>query len=268
MVDVVQELSPRSAFTAAGSFGVVHFTDTNPFNFINSNQVGGEVGYSHAISRRDQLGIIYGFRAFRYPPNQAESGIDSHVIQALFGHRISGRLDLVAGAGPQWTVILEPGGAGNPSTTHLSVSARFALSYRFPRTTTSLAYNRLDTTGSGFFAGAESDIVRAGMSREIARRWHASADVGFSHNVRLQTPALTQAQQVTSAGSFDYVFAGGGIKREFNRNLGAFLGYQFNTQTFSDCKPTAVPTTTSCATTSRQVVTFGVDWHFRPIRLD
>lgn len=255
IADAIQELTPRSAITAAGSFGVIHFTGQNPSGFINSNQFGGDVGYSYAINRRDQVGIVYGFRAFRYPVALDVGGVDSHILQAIYGHRISGRMDLLIGAGPQWTIIKVP---NQGSTTQISVSARASLRYRFERAAAAVSYLRINTTGSGFFAGAESDIVRISGSYDLARRWHARLDAGFSHNDRLQ--ATTQP---VNAGSFDYLFAGAGLEREFNRNLGAFLAYQYNYQVFGNCAGT------NCNNrTSRQVIQFGASWHFRPIRLD
>lgn len=267
LVNAVQELSPRSAITVGGSYGVVHFTGPNEFGFINSALAGAEAGYSYALTRRDQVGVVYGYRAFRYPA--PFEGIDSHILQALYGHRISGRMDLVLGAGPQWTLFTSNNSSGSSSnsatptadSSRLSVSARASLTYRFSRSYAAVSYHRMDTTGSGLFAGALSDIVRGSVVHEIARRWHAIADVGFAHSDRLQT-----AQPQVAAGSFDYVFAGGGIEREFNRSFGIFASYQYNQQVLNDYKCMAG---VACnGNTSRQVFTFGATWHIQPVRLD
>jgi hypothetical protein len=263
LVDVVEEITPRSAFTAAGMFGVVHFTNGNPIGLINSNQFGGEAGYSHAITRHQQLGVIYGYSAFRYPPGVGADDIDSHIVQALYGWRISGRMDFIAGAGPQWTVIRPQAlnTAGGSGSTRLSASARATFRYQFRRASVQLGYRRLDNAGSGFFAGAESDVVEASASRELARRWLGKVDTGYSHSKRLQL-----SNQGTPAGSFDYVFAGCAVSREFNRNIGAFVSYQYNQQVLNDLQ--CAPNTRCDNKASRHVVTFGVGWHFRPIRLD
>jgi len=274
IVDVIEELTPRSAITAAGSFGVIHFTDSNPDGFINSNQFGGDVGYNYALTLHDQVGAAYGFRAFRYPSGIGASGVDSHVFQGLYGHRISGRMDFIVGAGPQVTIIhgtsTTTEGQSTGSSTRVTASARASLRYRFQRAEASVSYLRIDTTGSGFFAGAEADIVRLSGSYEIARRWHARVDAGYSHNDRLQSlPAVPGQPTGVNAGAFDYIFAGAGLEREFNRNLAAFVSYQFNTQVFSDLQCNGLGNSQSCNNrTSRQVVQFGASWHFRPIRLD
>jgi hypothetical protein len=271
LVSVIQELSPRSAATVAGSFGLVHFTDNGPVlaggnaTLINSNQFGGEAGYSYAINHRDQLGVVYGYSAFRYPADVGADNIDAHIIQALYAHRISGKMDLVLGAGPQWIILKGTDiNTGLPSSsTRLAGSGRASLRYSLDRTAISLSYRRFDTTGSGFFAGAESDVARAAASRQIARRWQGKIDVGFSHNSKLQETFSSKGVQ---AGSFDYVFAGAGVSREFSRNIGAFISYQYNVQVFNDLN--CLPGTSCNNQSTRQVVTFGVGWHFQPIRLD
>jgi hypothetical protein len=264
VADIVQQLGPRSALTAAGSFGLVHFTGGNPFGFVNSNQFSGEVGYSHALNPRSQVGVEYAYRGFRYPDlgSAGVAGVNTHIFQALYGYRITGRMDLLVGAGPQWTFI-----SGQPND--LTASARASLRYRFERASAELSYLRINTAGSGFFAGAESDIVRVSGTYDIARRWHARVDAGYSHHDRLQTIAQTSATPGVNAASFDYVFGGGAIEREFNRNLGAFISYQYNAQIFGGLTCTPSVNSQACNNqTSRQVVQFGASWHFRPIRLD
>jgi hypothetical protein len=252
--DVVQALSPRSSVTAAGSYALVHFTDSSS-DFINSHQAAAQAGYNYSLTPRDQIGVAYGYREFFYPSDIGADNVSSHIIQLLYGHRITGRLDFVIGAGPQWTEIHNP----SQNSTSLSGSGRFTLRYRWPRTTMALSYLAYDTAGSGFFAGAESQIVRISVDRVIARRWEALTDVGFSHNRRLQDAVLG-----VDATAFNYWFAAVGVRRAFSRNLGAFVAYQYNRQVFDnfDCVGS------NCNVTQRHVVTFGVDWHFRPIRLD
>jgi hypothetical protein len=255
VVDAVQALSPRSSVTLAGSYGLVHFTDNNPGSFINSDQIGAQAGYNYSLTPRDQIGVAYGYRQFQFPSDVGADNISSHVVQVLYGHRISGRMDFVIGAGPQWTVIHNP----LQHTKSISGSGTFLLRYRFPRTTVALSFASYDTVGSGFFAGAESQIARATINHEIKRRWEAIGDLGVAHNRRLQDAALG-----VDANSFSYLFVGAGVRRAFNRNLGAFVSYQFNLQEFNGLACTG----SGCSTAQRHVVTFGADWHFRPIRLD
>ncbi len=257
LADVVENLTPRSSVTAAGSYGLVHFTD-NTQNFINSQQAGGQVAYNYTVGPKDQIAVEYGFQSFHFPGQVGADNITSHVVQLMYGHRVSGRMDLVFGAGPQWTRIVDP---LTGTVTRLSGSGRATLRYRFRKASAELSYERFDTSGSGFFAGAQSDIVRANLGRPFGRRYQARADVGYAHNKRLQLASVG-----VNANSFDYLFAGFAVQRQFGYNWGAFLGYQWNDQILDSSVCTAgVP----CNRISvRHVLTFGVDWHFRPIRID
>jgi hypothetical protein len=257
VVDVVQGLSPRSSVTAAGSFGLVHFTDSTQ-GFINSRQAGAQAGYSYQISKKNQIAFSYGFQSFHFPAVVGSDDVTAHVVQAMYGHRVSGRMDLIVGAGPQWTLIHDPL-SGN--TNRLSIAGRFSLRYRFHDFGSSLSFERYDTSGSGFFAGAQSNIARLTLERKLGRRYTANASLGFSHNQRLQSSLLGVA-----ATSYNIGFAGLALRRQFGYNWGAFLAYQWTDQIFDTCP---IAGQTNCNRISvRHVLTLGVDWHFRPIRID
>ena len=256
ILDVVQGLSPRSSLTAAGSYGLTHFTD-NSQGFINSEQAGAQAGYSHTVSKKDQLALSYGFQSFHFPSETGADNVIAHVVQAMYGHRVSGRMDLVFGAGPQWTRTQDPV-TGN--TSRISVAGQATLRYRFHNTSMMLSFERYDNSGSGFFAGAESNVARLELARKLGRRYTANAALGFAHNRRLQSSV-----QGVASTSYNYGFAGLALRREFGYNWGTYLSYQWNDQVFDTCP---VPGPNCDRISVRHVLTFGVDWHFRPIRID
>src|SRR5579864_311109 len=135
LADVVENLSPRTSITAAGSYGLVHFTGA-PEGFINSQQVGGQAGYDYAINRKDQIALSYGYQSFHFPAIVGAGNVNVHLLQAMYGHRVSGRMDMVIGAGPQWTKIQDP---VLGTTSRLSTAGRFTLRYRFRVTSTALS---------------------------------------------------------------------------------------------------------------------------------
>ena len=55
-------------------------------------------------------------------------------------------------------------------------------------------------------------------------------NLGFAHTKRLQT-----AGSAVNATSYNYMFAGFAVRRQFGYNWGAFLGYQWNDQIFDTC---------------------------------
>jgi hypothetical protein len=257
IVDVTESLTPRSSFTVAGGYGLVHFTGGNTGGLINSRQTSAQAGYNYQLNRKDQIAFVYGFQDFQYP-NIPGSSFTTHTGHVLYGHRISGRMDLLLGVGPQLTKIDSPLFG---STRRLSVSGRASLRYRFSRATVGLSYDRLNTNGSGFFLGASSDVVHLGVSRSISRLWDANGDIGYARNSQI-LPGIAGV----AAQNYQYFYAGGAAHRQLGRYFGLFFSYQFNRLAFDSSFCSAGG---PCGNTSlRHVAAVGLDWHPRPIRLD
>jgi len=267
IADVTQSLSARSSVTVAGGYEIVHFTD-NTAGFVDSNQITGQVGYDYKLSRKSQIALVYGFQDFQYP-NIPGSSFSTNVVTLMYGYRISGRMDFLVGAGPQVTLIHNSLLFGG-SSDRVTVSARAALRYRFPRTSIGIYYDRYDSSGSGYFVGAVSDVVRFSVSRPLTRLWTATADIGYAHNSALQRslanllPPGLAGPLPPSTNSFQYVYAGAAVHRPLGRHFAVFFSYQFNDLQFNGSTCTAGG---SCAS-QRHVVAAGLDWHPRPIRLD
>jgi hypothetical protein len=298
LVDVVENLTPKSSVTVAGGYGFVHFLGNEPgtgTSFIGNSQVSGQVGYDRLLGPHDQGALVYGYQRFQFSTGASFQG---HVIQLMWGHRISGRMDFLIGAGPQITEInnlLAP--VSNPTSANtippcvlggalpnlvlecptsdlrLSTAGRASLRYRFPKVSLELSYYHYLTNGSGFFAGAESDVVRLTASRPLGRIWSVYSDIGYSRSSRVLPFACPSGSSTAScpgvsANTYQYVFAGLGVHRRFGRNFHAFASYQFNDLAFdsSYCQTTNPG---PCSRISqRQVGTIGLDWTPRPIRLD
>jgi len=206
-------------------------------------------------------------------------------------------MDLLLAAGPQITLIdTQSAVCSDPSlpaffcvspdtlipttvkNTKLGVAAQAHLRYKFPRTSLGLAYQRFETSGSGLFAGSQSDIVRLTVDRPLTRVWNAFADIGYSRNGRVQPLSLAQLTVCSSlqssqntcpandATSYSYGFAGAGLHRAFGREFHGYASYQFNELSFDSSFCGAA---TACNRISnRSVVTIGLDWTPRPIRID
>jgi len=260
LVDITKTLSPRSSVTAAGSYGLVHFVNSPP-GFLNSRQVSAQGGYNYLLNKKDQLGVVYGYQTFRYP-SVLQGNLNTNLVNVLWGHRLSGRMDLVLGGGPQFTRSSSPLFGSN---TRISGSGRASLRYRFPLTSVSLSYNHYNTSGSGFFVGAKSDVARLSASRPFFRVWNVTADIGYTHDSRI-VPVVILFSPINNARSYNYIYAGGSVRRQLGRDFSAFLSYQYNNLNFDQ---SFCINSTSCARTSqRSVVVFGIDWHPHPIRLD
>src|SRR3989442_4698993 len=144
VVDIMESLTPRSSVPLAGGYGLVHFFDNNIVGLINSRQYSAQAGYNYQLNRKDQVALVYGFQDFHYP-TVAGSSYFTHMTHVYYAHRISGRMNLLLGGGPQLTTINSPIFG---FVRRLSVSGRATLGYRFPRASISLSYDRYNNNGS------------------------------------------------------------------------------------------------------------------------
>jgi hypothetical protein len=257
IADITQYFSPRTSATLAGSYGLVHFTDGGA-GMLDSNQISAQAGYNYQISRKDQIALLYGYQAFHYP---ASVGINfnTQLFNVMYGHRLSGRMDFQAGAGPQFVQI---NSSSTGSSNRISASAHLVLRYRFPTASLNLTYDRYSTSGSGFFVGATSDIARLDASHQVGRKWTLNADLGYTHDNRVAASALAQPGQV-----FSYTYLGASVRRSLGRDFGVYASYQYNYLWFDSSHCAGV--TAACSTNGqRNIALLGLDWHPRPIRLD
>jgi hypothetical protein len=277
LADIVQNLTAKSAVTVAGGYAFTHFYGSDVATgapFLGSSQVSAQAGYNRALTRHTQVALVYGYQGFDF--SVIGTAFHSHIVEAMYGRRISGRMDFVVGAGPQFTHINMTTIFGTFPDFRIGVAGQAQLRYKFPKTSLNLTYQRYTTSGSGFFAGAQSDIARLGVERPLSRVWSAFVDLGYARNSRQQPLSLQQLSTCggtnqppcpgVDANTYSYAFAGGGLHRAFGHDFHGFVSYQFNELSFdhSYCGGLAVCSRVG----NRHVATFGLDWTPRPIRLD
>jgi hypothetical protein len=273
IVDIVQGLSPRSSVTLGGGYNFTDYLDKSksPFPIINSTQTTAQAGYAYLISRKSQIALVGAFQEFHFPRAGA-GNIKVYVANVVYGHRITGRLNLVIGGGPQVVTI------GNallnlngtlvplPAKTSVDGNGHVTLSYTVSsRTTTSVLYHHYVTPGSGFYAGAKTDAVRSTLAHRFTRNWSAIADGGYSHHTALQSSLITVG---INSHSYQYWYAGGSLHRQLGRYFDAFATYQYDRFGSGGCSSSAGSQTVCGQTRNRHTGVVGIVWHPRPIRLD
>ncbi len=258
ILDAVQALSPVSAITVAGGFSNAHFFDPTDV-LINSDQVTVEGGYTHLVSRHDQIGAVYAFQLFQFP--QATGGeFYNHILNLRFKYYLSGRMSLTAGAGPEYT-ILEEGGYEN----RWSLSARVLLDYKFAHSSMAATYEKFTSAGSGFFAGANTQAARLLYTRPFARTWELYGDLAYSHNTKLQN--IPGDLGAAGASSYDEGSAGAILRKHLGRAYDFFLAYRFSELSFN--VPVCLNGVSGCGQVAqRNVGTIGIEWHPTPSRIE
>jgi hypothetical protein len=257
ILDIVQAISPVSAFTVAGGFSDAHFFDPTHV-LVNSDELTIEGGYSHLINRHDQIGFVYAFQLFQFPA--ATGGqIYINVVNVRYSHTISNRLSFLAGAGPQYTE-LEVGGY----LKHWSVSGRAQLRYKVSHGSFTLSYEKFTSSGSGLFGGANVQSARLAYTRPVGRTWDLYADLGYSHNTQIEpNPTIT-------ATGFDNGSAGFILRKHLGRAFDFFTTYRFGELGLET--PTnagsCIPGQGCGRISQRQVAAVGMEWHPRPTRIE
>lgn len=304
LADVQESLSPRSSVTAAGAYAFTHFYGSDVSSgaaFLGVKEISAQAGYNHLLSAHTQVALVYGYQSFDF--SVTGMAFHSNILEGMYGHRITGRMDFLIAAGPQLTQIdshsaicANPelpanlvcvlfGNALIPITNHtnkVGVAGQFHLRYKFPRTSYDLSYQRYETGGSGLFAGSQSDIVTLAMNHSLTRVWSVFANIGYSRNQRLQSLSAQQLATCVYSGqlnptglplcpgvnahTYNSGFIGVGVHRQFGHDFHGFGSYQFNRLAFDNSYCGGLP---ACSRTSnRHAITVGLDWTPRPMRLD
>jgi hypothetical protein len=276
MVDITQALTPRSSVTLAGAYGILHFmSSSSASNLINAQQTVGQAGYNYQLTKKDQIAFSYAFQEFHFPLANA-GDINVNLWQVYYSHRISGRLNFNVGGGPQWLhsngytlgfiqtkngLIL---GLVPLHTSRISGAGRVGLTYYWStRTNMDASYMHYVTPGSGFFPGATTDIVRYVLNHKLTRRFSLNVDSGFSRSNRVLL-ATSSNNPAGKSHTYDYWYAGGGLRRQLTPHLDGFVSYQYDKLLFGS----GFNANGTGAGYGRHVGTIGIDWTPRPIRLD
>ncbi len=291
IADVTQYLSPRSAVILTGGYGLTHFLNTpksasfcptDVSCYFNSQEAIARAAFNHQISRHDQIAFVYAYEQLHFPGTSAGT-LSVNLAQIEFGHRISGKLDLILGGGPEWVRRIQPEQEvlGNPTglpctnttppfscpkvkSSFITGSAQVSLRYRVSALTgVSLSYLRYVSSGSGFFGGAKTDTGRINLNHAFGRHWNAMLDTGYSHN-----SALLESTSIAagSATSYSFWYFGAAAHRRIGRHFGAFGSYQYNAFVFGSGG--CVGSSGCGASYGRNILLIGLNWTPQPIRLD
>lgn len=240
-------LSRRGSITVSAVHGFLRF--------VNSGNLNGDTeilsaGYNYAVSRKDSVGVSYRFTAFHYPGDPQALG--DHTAQLMYGRKITGKLALNLGGGPEITNFRIP---VNGSKQNISASGMAALVYASRKSTVRLGFAHGVSNGSGLFAGAVTDLVNAGWSRPLTRVWTGNVTVGYSKN--RQILSLTGLTSPT----FDSWVPGAGLSRPLGRTANFSLGYQAQIQSSN----VALCNSPGCATSyTTHQIQMSFQWHAAP----
>jgi hypothetical protein len=255
------QLTPRTSLTFDGGYSLLHYFDSDLLNSTDANFRGG---YNYLLTRKDTLAMFFTYSAFRY--SNFDQSINDYTIEASYARRVTGRLAFQIAAGPQIAVSTVPitassGSSGSEtlagSSTALYWSLNTNLQYQLRRIGLGLSYYHGVNAGSGVLGGSLADIVTGSATRQMSRTFSSGVTAGYSRNTGLIFTSTTPTNQ-----TYGYWFAGATLSHPISETLGLTFSYQLQYQnsTSSFC---IGPT---CGTSvTRNVFSFGVGWHERPL---
>jgi len=254
-LDVVQAITPRSAITVVGAFANDHFYHNEGNQLINGDETTVEGGWSHLVSRHDQMAVVYAFQLFRFPLSEGGE-IYNNIVNIRYSHVISGRMSFIAEAGPQYTDLRFSG-----SHIRWSPTGRGVLRYRFPKTFLTLSYEKFLSQGSGFFAGASAQIVEFTARRPLGRTYELLLETGYSREKRLQS----SESGASGASLFNQGFGGAVLRKHIGRSWDALAAYRFSVINFDN---TIDFEGSTGKTNHRMIGTIALEWHPKAVRLE
>ena len=214
-------LTPRSALTAVGGFGLVYYSQAG---LSSGNNTFATLAYDHQVTSFDTLTVAYTFSALRF--NGGSEAINSYLLRLGYGHRVTGRLTLTLLGGPEYTESLVTGVSGVHR--RWGGNGQVTLGYKVERGSLSADYRHYISLGSGVFTGAVTDTVGGSFNREISRTWNASMDLGYSHNAPLGTSSINP--NFANPGSFGYEYGSFRLAHTFSRSTRGFFFYSLEHQ--------------------------------------
>jgi hypothetical protein len=242
-------LSPRSSWTAAGSYGTLNFLG---IGYINSTNALFQTGYNYLVSPQSSVAVIYRFDAFRF--TNFPQRIEDHVVQLGYARYVTGRVSFQLAAGPSMEMLQ---GVVSGSSNLLSWALDSSLSYRMDQTTLILSYDHLVTGGSGVLVGAQTGQAEATVERKLSPRWQGSASLGYAKNRSLLPAATNLGKQ-----QYDSWYGAVRFNRQLRPGTAFFVSYGARRQVMN-APACATP---SCGTNSiGHEVSAGFNFGLRPI---
>jgi hypothetical protein len=251
IAEVDYALTRRTTITLAGGYSLLHFPGAG---FFDSRDAHLRMGYNYALDAKNAVALIYDHSRTRYP--DIGNRLHTHLLQAGYGRKVTGRLAFQLSGGPQ---LYRLRNFGPLSGNRWGGSVTSGLLYELNRTTgATLSYYRGVTAGSGVFIGAITQSVTASLNRQMTRRWLGVLNAGFARNKNL-------APVASFASRYDNWFGNAMITRQVGSHFRVAMAYGFQGQVDSagSCPVAACGLPGGAA---RHQLGASVEWHPRAIR--
>lgn len=243
-------LTPRTSFTANGSYGVLRFLDSQ---IQNSDMASLSAGVSHRVSKLDEIGVNYTEGRMMF--GMTSQKLVTRAVTLSYLHHVNSRMLIELIAGPQTNQYQD---AFGDSSRDLFWNGGVRMQYRFRRSGVSIQYSRLVSGGSGILPGAATQVAFADLTTQLSRKLSLSVGGGYSRNTALNNSFIA----ATTPGSFNSALAAMSVNRTIGRSLDCFARYSLQQQVAPGCSESV------CGSHTRQhTFEVGFNYHMRPMRI-
>ena len=241
--EVDYRISRRSTVTLTGAYALLQFPSAT---LINSKQSVASLGYNYQPTLRDTVAVEYDYQYFWYP---GDVSIHDQFLQLKYSRRVTGRLSVGGGVGPQYIVDHVSG----QDQTNVSWQGQANVQYRQGKLTASGSASRLVAGGGGVLQGTETQSGQGGLAYDFSKRLSSSFAFGVASSKDLGTGLTIPVEYVNVT-----------LNRRVGRYANIFLSYYFSHQTTNEICSGVI-----CGTTgTRQVGAIGLSWDYRPIPIN
>jgi hypothetical protein len=247
----VYAISSRASFNFAGSYGILRFVEAGN---IDSNDFIFNAGYNYSLDSKDTIGVLYRFTAYRYLG--LPQALNDHILEAAYGRRITGHLNLQLFVGPELTTFREP---FEGVTRHIAPAVGAALRYAWRSNNVTADYRHGISNGSGIEIGSNVYQVQTGVGRLLSRHWSGNVNFGYVRNV-----GLGNSVPSTTSQTFNSYYIGGALSRPIGRDSDVTVAYSAYIQNSNQA---VCPAYTCNRSYIQHLITLGFSWHATPFVL-
>jgi hypothetical protein len=259
---VERTLTRNTSISGTGSWGVLHYLDSNADAGLDTSQVSGTVSLNQRINARSSIGVSGVYSTYSYSGEGSglnTPDIETRGINVFYQRVLSRTLSVNASVGPQW--VSSSNSTLVPDSIDVAVSA--GITYSYQNVHAGVNYSRGVNNGSGVLPGSLTDSVAASAGRNYGRDWVVGLTAAYAHSAGL-AQFLNGTSVVTTNATYDTVYGGAQVTRRISPHFSAFASYTAANQSSNNL---VEPVTPNVLNSTFHTIGFGVTFTPRSTNL-
>jgi hypothetical protein len=226
-VQLTYQLRANAMVGAGGSIADLHYPDPAQVpGLYDSTSRGGTAFYSHRLSGKHYLGLMYQYQLLRAFPTtfRAETRTDSAFFFYTAYLRPTFSLSLFGG--PQYADTQE---SIAPSLRAWSPAAGASLAWQGQETSLAVSYSRTIASGGGLIGATHQNAANAAARRQLTRMLSVAVSGNYMTSL-----VLSPVASFSTGGHM--VLGTASLQRQLGNHLNCEIGYTRLHQSYSDIR--------------------------------